>query len=240
MTKPITPQEVKSAALPDEVIEVFNELIQKFWDDGQAVFTQSEAASLISDRMGVPQRELFERHYLDVEATYRGAGWIVEHDEPGHNEVQYLAFFTFKKPPAELGVALADIPIITEDTNILFRKEQACTTVQMTDLGKVLLRERTGRALTLRELGGQIGVSASTLSRIENNAASPPSVPVLKAISRWLDLSIEIDGVVDQADPYREDCQGMGEYDPIDTNQIPDGLVEGWVTFGGRAGKGAE
>ncbi len=113
--------------------------------------------------------------------------------------------------PAESAMTLADMALITEGTYISLQNERVRTPVRMADLGKVLLRERTDRALTLRELGGQIGVSASTLSRIENNAVAPPSVPTLKAISRWLDLSIEIDGVTDCPDPWCEYCLGTGE-----------------------------
>ncbi len=108
---------------------------------------------------------------------------------------------------------LADMASIVEDTRISWLSRQESRTywpeektpreqetetegraesVNISDLGKVLTLRRFDSGLTLRELGSRIGVSASTLSRIENNAVSPPSVPTLKAISRWLGLSIEV------------------------------------------------
>ncbi len=40
--------------------------------------------------------EIYERHLLDVEPSYRAEGWEVEYDKPGYNET-YEATFTFRK-----------------------------------------------------------------------------------------------------------------------------------------------
>lgn len=93
MIQPIKPKDVKSTK-PDEVIEVFNELIQKYWDGTQARFKQDEAARLISAKMEKSTKYLYENHYLDIEDLYRQAGWTVEYDKPGFNE-SYPATFTF-------------------------------------------------------------------------------------------------------------------------------------------------
>lgn len=98
MTEPIKPEEVEfSATKTDEVIQVFNELIQKYWDGTQARFKQDEAVGLITERMGQKPGFLFENKYLDIEHLYRRAGWKVEYDKPGYNE-SYPATFTFSKP----------------------------------------------------------------------------------------------------------------------------------------------
>ena len=95
MIEPIRPHEVEDTAIkPDDVIQVFNELIKKYWDGTQAIFEQVEAARLIAERMNVEQKVLFENKHLDIEYVYRRAGWVVEYDKPGYNE-SYSPTFTF-------------------------------------------------------------------------------------------------------------------------------------------------
>lgn len=97
MTKPITlPQEVKSA-MPDEIVEVFNDLIQRYWDGRQARFKQEEAVGLIATKLSIRPNSVFDKHYLDVEELYRQAGWKVVYDKPGFNENPYPPTFTFSK-----------------------------------------------------------------------------------------------------------------------------------------------
>lgn len=95
MTEPIKPKDVKlSATKPDEVLEVFNELIQRYWDGTQARIKQEEAVALISTRMKISTKVVFENKYLDIEYLYRRAGWVVEYDKSGYNE-SYPPTFTF-------------------------------------------------------------------------------------------------------------------------------------------------
>jgi hypothetical protein len=96
VTKPITPKEVRETATkPDVVIEVFNELIQKYWDGDQAVIKESEAAQLISKRMdNIGTKAIYENRWLDIEHLYQKSGWVVVYDKPGFNE-SYPATFTF-------------------------------------------------------------------------------------------------------------------------------------------------
>lgn len=100
MTEPIKPREVKeNATKPDEVIEGFNELIQKYWDGTRAKFRQVEAAELIANKMEVQTKLLFDNHYMDIEHIYEKAGWKVYYDRPGYNE-NYPATFEFSLPDA--------------------------------------------------------------------------------------------------------------------------------------------
>lgn len=97
MTKPITPAEVgkaKTAAMPQEVIAVFNELIAAAWDGHSAVVKQSDAADLIAARLDISRGDVFNRKLLDVEPIFEAHGWKVEYDKPGYNET-YPATFTF-------------------------------------------------------------------------------------------------------------------------------------------------
>ena len=96
MVQPISPENVKEALLPDEVIEVFNELIQEHWNGHNARILQSKAADIISKRMKLSQYDIYERRYLDIEQVYRDAGWKVKYDKPGYNET-YEATFTFSR-----------------------------------------------------------------------------------------------------------------------------------------------
>lgn len=96
MTEPITPDEVKVALKPDEVTQVFNELIQKYWNGSEATIKQDEIAKLIAKRMGISEKDLFDKHYLDIEELYRQNGWVVVYDKPAYNE-SYPPIFTFSK-----------------------------------------------------------------------------------------------------------------------------------------------
>lgn len=113
MIKPITPREVigkKKELLPDAVLEAFNELIAKHWNNGEACFKQDEVVALICQKleqelnkggssddnwMSVRKQEIFDNHYLDVEGIYRKAGWTVNYDSPAYCE-SYPATFTFR------------------------------------------------------------------------------------------------------------------------------------------------
>lgn len=46
--------------------------------------------------MDLLRGDVFERGYLDIEETYRKAGWSVVYDKPGYNET-YDAFYTFTR-----------------------------------------------------------------------------------------------------------------------------------------------
>lgn len=98
MIEPITPKAVKeNATKPDEVIEAFNELIQRYWDGKQATFSQMEVARLIDKKLGnVGTKLVYENKYLDIEHIYEKAGWKVVYDKPGFNE-SYPSTYTFSQ-----------------------------------------------------------------------------------------------------------------------------------------------
>lgn len=97
--EPISPEYVASRRplVPDEVINVFNELIQEKFDGKRAVVAQDKAVDLIVERMAIGREMIFRNKWLDVEPLYREAGWLVEFDKPGYNE-DYTARFVFTKP----------------------------------------------------------------------------------------------------------------------------------------------
>jgi len=99
MAGPIKPKEVqarKNASLPEEVFQVFNDLIVENWDGHQATVNQDEAAKRIAKALNITRQQAFDRSLLDVEDAYQKAGWKVVYDKPGYNET-YEAYFTFRK-----------------------------------------------------------------------------------------------------------------------------------------------
>lgn len=103
--KPIRPEDVpakKAAAIPDEAIAAFNELIAENMSGRYARVTQADAIDRIvakfahqSVRLDQVRARIFAEGWLDVEEIYRAAGWRVEYDKPGFNE-DYGAFWTFR------------------------------------------------------------------------------------------------------------------------------------------------
>lgn len=95
MTKPITPDEVglrKAAQLPDEVIAVFNDLITARFDGTSAVILQDDAVTALTNALGIPRKQVFERRLLDVEPAYEAAGWRVLYEKPVSNEPGVFTF----------------------------------------------------------------------------------------------------------------------------------------------------
>lgn len=95
--KPISPKEAVASHenFPDEVIEAFNELIVKNMRGGSSVVKQKDVVELIAKNMMISQHAVFEHGYLDIEAVFRQAGWVVIYDKPAYNE-NYEAHFTFR------------------------------------------------------------------------------------------------------------------------------------------------
>lgn len=99
MTKPITPDEVqgyKSAQIPDPVFVVFNDLIARNWDGYEAIVRRKEVVEKICRTLQIDEKTILDRHYLDVEGSYRDAGWDVTYDKPSIGE-EYDPYFTFRR-----------------------------------------------------------------------------------------------------------------------------------------------
>ena len=100
LNRPIKPDEIpehKATQIPDEVFNVFNELILENIGTGRAAtILQNDVLDRLKD-VGIDRREAFKKGWLDVEGAYRREGWVVMYDKPGYNE-DYPATFTFKMP----------------------------------------------------------------------------------------------------------------------------------------------
>src|SRR6266542_6287773 len=64
------------------------------------------------------------------------------------------------------------------------------TGVNTAELGGAVRRRREERCLSLRDVADQTGVSASTLSRIENGTGKPDADNIAR-LAAWLDMPIE-------------------------------------------------
>lgn len=71
--------------------------------------------------------------------------------------------------------------------------------VNTLELGQIIKRRRTELRLSLRAVADKTGVSASTLSRIENGTGKPVADNIVR-ISKW--LGIPIDRVMKKQNEY--------------------------------------
>ena len=62
--------------------------------------------------------------------------------------------------------------------------------VNTAELGRAIRRKREEQALSLRDVADETGVSASTLSRIENGTGKPDADNIARLTS-WLDVPME-------------------------------------------------
>ncbi len=99
MVEPIKPSDIaeqKKLHIPDVVIETFNEMIVENIDNyGRAVIKQKDVvAKLVSE--GLVEKDIFDKHYLNIESIFSEAGWKVTYSKPGFNE-SGEASFTFAR-----------------------------------------------------------------------------------------------------------------------------------------------
>ena len=102
MIKPITPAKAKTKqTFPDEIIKAFNDLLTEKGSSSSIRITQDEAieralANFTASGKKITRSQIFENNWMDVEDTYRKAGWKVSYDKPGYCE-SYPAYFIFSK-----------------------------------------------------------------------------------------------------------------------------------------------
>jgi transcriptional regulator with XRE-family HTH domain len=64
------------------------------------------------------------------------------------------------------------------------------TLINTAELGRAIKRHREELKMSLRDVADEIGVSASTLSRIENGTGKPDADNIAR-ITRWLDMPVD-------------------------------------------------
>jgi hypothetical protein len=95
---PIRPSEVdkaKKKQIPAAVFETFNDLIVQNDRQGYSCFRQDDVVEMLV-RRGLDRNLIFKNGWLDIEDSYRDAGWEVRYDSPAYNE-SYPATFEFSR-----------------------------------------------------------------------------------------------------------------------------------------------
>jgi CO/xanthine dehydrogenase Mo-binding subunit len=96
---PFSPEEMiskKYNGTPQEVYEVFNNLIIKNWNGYSATISQNMAVNEIAEKLKMDTSEIFNNNWMNIEEAYRNKGWRVDYNKPGYNEA-YEATFYFRK-----------------------------------------------------------------------------------------------------------------------------------------------
>ena len=91
--EPISPSQLVKI-IPEEIIKIFNELIQQKWNGREARITQPEVVDKILSDTLFERAQIFGEHMLDVEDLFRKKGWRVTFDKAGYNE-SYDSYFVF-------------------------------------------------------------------------------------------------------------------------------------------------
>ncbi len=95
--KPTEVQDKKDLSIPDEVYNVFNDLITEHWSaNGSSSVPQDEAVARICRALDITRQVAFDKGYLEIESAYRKAGWKVKYEKPDPGE-GWGAFFVFSK-----------------------------------------------------------------------------------------------------------------------------------------------
>lgn len=84
--------------IPEEIFNVFNDMIQEKWDGKQAILRQNDVIKQIEIQTSFNREYLFDKKYLDVEPSFHERGWNVVYDKPAYNET-YEPFWRFQIPP---------------------------------------------------------------------------------------------------------------------------------------------
>ena len=93
---PAEAMELQVQQIPDEVFVAFNALIAQNLSYGRATVKQHDVVARLEGQ-GMNRRDIYDRHWLDVEVSYRALGWKVIYDKPGYNETGE-AYFEFRAP----------------------------------------------------------------------------------------------------------------------------------------------
>jgi len=81
-------------SIPDNIIEVFNELIIKYWNGYRSKVFQKEVIKILSDKYCVSHSSFFDSLGAQkIKSTFEAVGWDVEYDDALDNS--YDAYFYF-------------------------------------------------------------------------------------------------------------------------------------------------
>jgi len=94
MTKNDVGDKIKNREFPAFVIQAFNECIEEAKINHSSDVMQNDVIERIMKLSDSTRNQIFENHWLDIEDTFRKAGWQVSYYKPNYNESE-PAYFTF-------------------------------------------------------------------------------------------------------------------------------------------------
>ena len=104
--KPENAEEKRKDNIPEEVFEAFNKLIVQNLSDGRSSFLKNDAMyeilknppkEFLDMDSNLVRQKIYDLKYLDVEESYRDAGWNVKYEGPAYWET-FEDYFEFIKP----------------------------------------------------------------------------------------------------------------------------------------------
>lgn len=103
MSQPIKPiskeealQKVKERVFPDYIMQAFNEcIVEAKIKKSNNVLKEDVIKRILELNPEMKRQTLFDEHLLDVEDTYRQAGWKVEYCSPSRGE-EFGPYFIFR------------------------------------------------------------------------------------------------------------------------------------------------
>lgn len=97
MSKAMTPNEInslKQELIPEFVFDAFNKLIAKNLNGKTSFVKVKDVVENIVLANDVTAQKIYDSKWLDIEQSYRDAGWFVIYDSPAYNET-YDSYFRF-------------------------------------------------------------------------------------------------------------------------------------------------
>ena len=98
--KPITPDEIPDepkVEVPEQVIEVFNELIRKHRIGSASWFEEGEVLDAIREKGLTQVVDLVVRSWEDVLKIYRDVGWIANYNYHSWDRISLATFYFDKR-----------------------------------------------------------------------------------------------------------------------------------------------
>ena len=96
--KPITPEEArgnKKLVIPNEVIQVVNEmLVRELRSDCAMMYQEDIIAEVLKRMPHLTSSDVYKNKYLDFEPLFEAQGWDVKYDSPAYGE-SFRAHFIF-------------------------------------------------------------------------------------------------------------------------------------------------
>lgn len=106
MTNPISPKDIDDFSyqhrlqiakeIPAKVIQCFNDLIVKNYENGYSRVQQKDVVENICKVMNTDKNKIFDNKWLDIEILFENVGWKCVYEKGAYYD-ESDPFWTFKK-----------------------------------------------------------------------------------------------------------------------------------------------